>query len=152
SLLPLAGQGEHKVAVAYDSVGRGEVRPGFCEGPVGFTPAATVEAVGVVAPGEFNTAAIPAVVLNPVHKHMDRQNAVVPVANPLGNVRGPEIEAQLRRVHQFASLPTRGRTNHLTVDQPADLVRRPFQGEGVIAVAEGRILRMNLLGGGAIAE
>lgn len=62
-------------------------------------------------------------ILDPVYEHVNGQDIVIPFADPAGNIRGPEIETKLRRVHEFTCLTAFGSADNLAIDQPAHAIR-----------------------------
>lgn len=91
-------------------------------------------------------------VLHPIDVHMHRQNTIAPFTNPIGNLGWPEVEAQLRWVHEFTSLTAIGGANNLAIDLPDHLVGGPFHYKRVVGVGKGFIVWMHLLGTGDIAQ
>lgn len=113
-----------------------EVRPVFIKGPVGLAPAVGIKAVEVIAPRELEAVAGPAVELDPVNEHINRQDAVVPVAYPGWVVWWPEVKTELGVVRKVTGLIASGSANDLVIHQPAYAVRSPFQSEGVVRVTK----------------
>lgn len=99
-------------------------------------PARGVKRIEVVPPGEIKAVTVPAVVLDPVNKHMQRQNAIVERANPAFARGWPEIESGLRGVGEVISLIANSLSNQLVVYKPSNLTWGPLDGECVVAVCK----------------
>ena len=110
TFLTLLGEGDDGHAVLGEDVVRADIDTVSVECPITLAPSVIVESVEIVCPKELEIASVVAfawlvfVNLDPVDELVNRQDVVVPCADPAGIFVGPQVETETLRL--FAEVRT----------------------------------------------